>query len=258
LLAITTERAKSDFGASNGGHIDDGHMLNGPGDVVVKTGCGHICKFAKCAYNAFLPGFYSHAILHLGPWEQWSRLKLANGKTLGEDPIVAATRAAYLATDDEDPHPRRVLESISEGVEFHSLEHAVHKDYLVVLRPRAEEARVAESIRRALVYLGRPYDFDFDFATDHTLVCTELVWRAYQPGPGKDGLTIPLVRMAGRNTLPANHFAQVFAEQHGTAQAQLDYVAFIDAAEKEQRAFFSTPEAFLQTWRRPQWDIVQK
>ena len=53
------------------------------------------------------------------------------------------------------------------------------------------------------------------FATDHALVCTELLWRSYRPGPEKEGLRIPLITVMGRKTLPANQIAALFAKERG-------------------------------------------
>jgi hypothetical protein len=61
----------------------------------------------------------------------------------------------------------------------------------------------------AFSHHAKPYDYNFDFATDHALVCTELVWRSYRPSEGKKGLKIPLVEIAGRKTLPANEIAKL-------------------------------------------------
>ena len=43
------------------------------------------------------------------------------------------------------------------------------------------EHEVASGIRRALELLDRPYDFNFDYASDDKIVCTELIYRAYDP-----------------------------------------------------------------------------
>ena len=77
--------------------------------------------------------------------------------------------------------------------------------------------------------IARLQDFDFDFATDHALVCTEVVWRCYRPAEGKEGLKFPLIDLMGRATLTANNIAELFAGEQGRADAQMDFVYFIDA-----------------------------
>jgi hypothetical protein len=89
-------------------------------------------------------------------------------------------------------------------------------------------------------------------------VCTELVWRSYRPAEGKEGLNFELVDIAGRKTLPANEIARQFALSYGKAERQLDFVYWMDASEKEQRAVVSTEAAFLETHKRLKWDIAQQ
>jgi hypothetical protein len=129
-------------------------------------------------------------------------------------------------------------------------------DYLAVMRPRLSKRAKAQAIAAAFHHLDKPYDYDFDFATDHALVCTELVWRSYRPGPGKDGLEIPLVDMAGRKTLPANQIAALYADERGREDAQLDFVWFYDATEHARTAFEADEDAFASSHARVKWDLA--
>lgn len=151
-------------------------------------------------------------------------------------------------------HDLVVIEAISEGVVFNSMPH-VSGDYLSAVRPNLSKKAKAQAIYEAFKHLGKPYDFDFDFATDHALVCTELVMRAYAIRENKEGLNVPLLKMAGRMTLPANELAKWFVKQ---LNDQVQFVLFIDALEKEQKTFFSTEEAFKLTPSRNKWDFAQK
>ena len=47
---------------------------------------------------------------------------------------------------------------------------------------------------------GKKYNFDFDFFNSDRVVCTELVYRAYD---GLGGIEFPLQERAGRKTLSA-------------------------------------------------------
>ena len=86
-------------------------------------------------------------------------------------------------------------------------------------------------------------------------MCTEVVYRCYRPAVGKEGLTFPLIDLMGRVTLPANNIAELFATERGRTDAQMDFVYFIDAHEKQRRAFVSTEAEFFKTARRTKWDI---
>jgi hypothetical protein len=168
--------------------------------------------------NAFLPGFWPHALVWLGAPEAWTALRLADGTRLGDDPLVRAVLPRLAVTDEHGLAPRSI-EAVSEGVVFSSIGHVLHKDYVVALRPTLSEAQVAESIRRALALHGRPYDFSFDFATDDRVVCTELVYRAYDPHlnfrvqvdappPGPSPAVPGVAPIAGRIAMTANDIAR--------------------------------------------------
>jgi uncharacterized protein YycO len=81
---------------------------------------------------------------------------------------------------DEKQHEHAVIEAIGEGVVFTSLEHSVGEaDSAAFLRPNLPQDRLNEAIARAFSHVGKPYDFEFDFFSTDKLVCSELVFRAY-------------------------------------------------------------------------------
>jgi hypothetical protein len=94
--------------------------------------------------------------------------------------------------------PRYVLEALRDGVQIRSIASPCASDSVVVLRPQLGSQDVARGLLRGLSHEGKPYDFDFDFRRADRLVCTEVVYRAYD---GISGLHFPLVRRAGRPTL---------------------------------------------------------
>ncbi len=54
------------------------------------------------------------------------------------------------------------------------------------------------ALGRVLAHEGKDYDFDFDFSRSDRLVCTEVVYRAFD---GIGGMQLPLTIRAGRPTL---------------------------------------------------------
>ena len=128
-------------------------------------------------------------------------------------------------------------------------------DYIAAMRPQLSKQDKLKAILAALTHYEKPYDFNFDFATDHALVCTELVWRSYRPGPDKSGLSIPLVTIMGRKTFPANNFAELYAKEQGSDNPQLKFIYFLDGREKEKRAVVGSEETFIKSHLRTKWDV---
>lgn len=179
-----------------------------PGDVLIERRNWYLS-------NAFLPGYWPHSALYLGSPEALRDLGL------DRDPVVAAWLESGERVD-ENGHALRVIEAVSEGVIFTSLEHSVGEaDAVVVLRPRISDDERREAIVRAISHAGKPYDFDFDFFSSDRLVCTELVYRAFG-----DAVNLPLVEIMGRQTLPAIEFVEAWARGE-----DWDFVAMLDGNE---------------------------
>ncbi len=198
--------------------------------------------------NAFLPGFWPHAALYIGGAEDLERLGLIRreeGKWTSEHPAIREHLAELLAAAD-DGQPHTVIESVSEGVILNSLTESLHADYVAALRPRLPDAQKAQAIATAFAHLGKPYDFEFDFFSADKLVCTELVYRSYE------GLIhFDLVKVMGRDTLPALEIAKQFAGQRGSSDRQLDFVLFLDRVPGEHRSTLAGEEAFCSSVERP-------
>jgi len=233
-----------------------------PGDIIFERHEWYLS-------NLGLPGFWTHVALYIGTPEE--RRSFFNDpevkqwvKSLGtaDGEFESLLRQRYATTysrsliPKEDRHPARVLEAISEGVSFTSLEYTGSADSIGVTRPRLSKREKAQAIMRAFHYSGRPYDFNFDFQTDSALVCSELVFKAYEPGGGMQGIRFPVSEVIGRKVSTPNGMVRQFDEQAGDSTAQADFVLFLDGFEKEKRAVESTPEQFRASWQRPNWHIL--
>ena len=232
-----------------------------PGDIMLQRRDWYLS-------NIGLPGFWPHAALYVGTVEE--RRKYFDDpevkawvKKQGEESgdFETLLRRSYSSAYEwtgksEHGHPYRVLEAISEGVVFTTLEHSADADTMAVLRPKKSKKEKAAALYRAFYYVGRPYDFNFDFDTDASLVCTELVCKAYEPNTDSTGLTFPVESMLGRKVVPANLIVRQFDESYGTPGQQLELVQFLDANEKARRSLPSTVDAFRRSWQRPKWHIL--
>ncbi len=232
-----------------------------PGDVLMSRKNWYLS-------NVALPGFWPHGLLYLGAPDKLS--------AYFDDPAVRAWATERCGHDcsfpdylqmtyprvwglyragAEEQHDWQVIEATSDGVIFNTLEHAAG-DYLAAMRPRVDKLAKAQAIDVAFSLYGHPYDFDFDFATDYAVVCTELVWRAYRPGEGKQGIDIPLVEAAGRQTLPANELARYYAVQAESPNPTLDFVLFIDANEQRRVAYEVDEATFRASAERSRIDVA--
>ncbi|HEY4220819.1 MAG TPA: YiiX/YebB-like N1pC/P60 family cysteine hydrolase [Myxococcota bacterium] len=230
-----------------------------PGDILVERRNWFLS-------NVALPGFWPHAALYLGSaaeltaYFQDPDVEKAYGKPFAE---YLADKYSKPWTDyttlDKQGHTPRVLEAMSPGVIFTSAEHSIGTaDYVGAMRPALTKLDKARAVERAFGYAGRPYDFDFDFYTDESLVCSELVYKAYEPREGCAGIPMSLEKVVGRMTLGPNSIVRIFDEQLGTDKERMQFAWFLDGSEEKKTAVFSTVDAFRKTHLRPKWDVVQR
>jgi hypothetical protein len=184
-----------------------------PGDVLVVRK-----EFAVTNY--FLPGHWPHAALFLGSPSQIAASEIARHPYV--QPRLATLSAvtpftAVLAPDpanawaDGDDHPC-VLEAMKDGVQIRSVNSPFNSDSVVVVRPLLDSSQVAAALAQALMHEGKAYDFDFDFCASHRLVCTEVVYRAFE---GIAGVQFDLHRHAGRFALAAGDILRMaLARRH--------------------------------------------
>ena len=148
-----------------------------PGDVLIS-------RHDKALTNLFLPGFWPHASLYLGSEHDRRQMEIA----------VDEDRGKRWSGD------RRVLEALKDGVLFRPLEETLAVDAVAVIRPQLDHAELARGIARVLEHEGKLYNFDFDFFRSDRLVCTEVIYRAFD---GLGPIRIPLQERSGRPTLSA-------------------------------------------------------
>jgi hypothetical protein len=234
-----------------------------PGDILVTRSNWYLS-------NAGLPGFWPHSELYIGTpadlraYFDDEQVRRYYRQNTDYDGLIDALRHRYpeawavYTRADSDGLPRAILEARSEGVVFNSLQQAVEADYAAAMRPRADKLAQARAIEAAFAHWGKPYDFNFDFLTDRKLVCTELVYKAWQPGPSKDGVRFELTEVMGRTTLPANSLVEQFDRGYDGGERTLEFVYFLDGREGRDAAVVSDLAAFRESWRRPKWGFMQR
>lgn len=204
-----------------------------PGDILIERRNWYLS-------NAFLPGYWPHAALYVGSADDLAAMGLA------DDPAVAKWQREFAALDAQG-HELRVIEAVSEGVVFTSLEHSVGEvDAVAVLRPKLSAAEKRQMIANAFSHVGKPYDFDFDFFSSDKLVCTEVVYRSFG-----ELLDVPLVEIMGRQTLPAINIVQAWA-----AGDQLEFVALLDGNERTGKCEWADEATLRESLNRPALTVL--
>lgn len=202
-----------------------------PGDILIERRNWYLS-------NAFLPGYWPHAALYVGTAAELRELGLA------DDPRVARHLAAF-SRPDSHGHAPAVIEAMSEGVVFTSLDYSAGgADGVAVLRPRVDDDARREIIARAFEHAGKPYDFDFDFFSADKLVCTEVVYRAMA-----GYVDLPLFDILGRRTLPALEIVRHALTPHG--REKLEFIALLDGDERAGRAVWADETVLAATLYRP-------
>jgi hypothetical protein len=226
-----------------GAHVERLKGLLKPGDVLIERRNWYVS-------NAFLPGYWPHAALYVGTADDLKTLSLADDRYVQK-------HLADFALPDHEGHPLVIVEALSEGVVFSSLEHSIGGgDSAAVLRPNLGAEQIRQAISLGFSHVGKPYDFEFDFESHDKLVCTEVVYRAYGANQGE--LRFPLKQIMGRTTMPAIEIVRKFKEELDGGDPQFELIAFIDGDERTSEATFSTdPEKFVATLDRPALTLFQ-
>jgi histone H3/H4 len=164
------KKVTAEVRASIGGFLECGDVL--------------VTRHEKALTNLFIPGYWPHAALYIGTPAQRRSIGARHqpeNERLGVDSICA-------------------LEALKDGAQLRPLSETLAVDAFVVLRPRLQPDSIARAVERAVAHEGKMYNFDFDFFSSDRLVCTEVVYRAYD---GLEDLRFPLQERAGRKTLSA-------------------------------------------------------
>jgi len=238
--------------------IQEIQTLLQPGDILLERREWYLS-------NIGLPGYWPHAALYIGTPQERIRFfkdsKVAKYYASSRGSLEQFLKKRYpekyflSLVMHEKEHVPKLIEAISEGVSFTTLEHSVDADSVVILRPRLDKLEKAIAIERAFHFSGRPYDFNFDFLTDAELVCTELISKIYEGQEPYAGLTFPLQEILGRKVTTANDIARMFDAEYGKSGQQLDFIAFYDGYEWKKKAVKSDVNAFRESWKRPKWYI---
>jgi len=160
-----------------------------PGDVFVT-------RHDFVASNLFLPGYWPHCALYIGSEQQRDELGIAISDSI-----------AKRWCDDI-----KTLEAKKDGVLFRPLSETLEVDEFIVIRPQLSAQQIAEALTRVVQHEGKGYNFDFDFFRSDQLVCTEVIYRAFD---NIGDIHFKLIERAGRLSLTAEDLLDMAVSKQG-------------------------------------------
>ncbi|MGE0786325.1 MAG: YiiX/YebB-like N1pC/P60 family cysteine hydrolase [Sandaracinaceae bacterium] len=230
--------------------LDEATPALEPGDILLMRREWHLS-------NLGIPGYWTHVALFLGTLDALDARFAALPELEGETPSARLARLypdahRAMATKDASGHAPDVVEAVTAGVRVAAFRESAICDSLAALRPaRLSLSERWRAVEDALAHYGKPYDFNFDFATDNGIVCSELVFKAFERC---DGLRLAPSTVSGRLLLSPNAFCEKLdAEWDG--ERELDFVLFLDGVD-ERTIVERDSTALRASHRRPKWHIL--
>lgn len=188
------------FSAEQKTHIKS---LLEPGDIILTYTSGYMS-------NIFLPGRFKHGIIYIGTLEDRKEMDLSYKSISMLSGIDRDVFKKNIQVEKiESGHKADVIEAVSEGVIFNSLNLLLdtHINRIAVLRPRISKKEREEALSIAFSLLGSDYDFKFDFNDGSYQCCTEVIYRALN---SRGRLNFPLTKRMGALTLSADDIIEYY------------------------------------------------
>ena len=187
-------RVIADLGIHGDSRVTD--EIRGQAAEILQSGDVIVTRHDFVASNLFLPGYWPHAALYIGSDIERDAL----GVEIADE--VAQRWVGKI----------RTLEAQKDGVLFRPLTETLDVDEVIVLRPDLDKAGIAQGLARAVQHEGKGYNFDFDFFSSDQLVCTEVIFRAYD---GLGDLKFKLIERVGRLSLSAEDILDMAINKKG-------------------------------------------
>lgn len=222
-----------------------------PGDIMLQRRNWY-------ASNIGIPGFWAHAALYTGTLEEMdeyfkNEFPFEGSASLSEYLKENIPKIHAKFNELVDGYKMAVIEGKEPGIILQPLEISAKADYLAVIRPKLDKSDKLRALIRAFKNFGKPYDFNFDFETRDAMVCSELVYDAYQEQAEKTGISFPLSVMNGRTIMTPVDIAKKFRSEFESNQAEFDFVYFLDGNEETGIATKKDAKEFIGTLDRPKY-----
>lgn len=207
--------------------------------------------------NLGIPGYWTHAALHIGTLEQMDLYFADLPEMNSQYPSKIIQERfpevyAQLSQSDSLGTSPSIMEALGPGVVLQTLAASATADSLAVLRPQVSKADRWKALLSALPHFGKPYNYQFDFRIDTALVCSQLIHKAYE---AIESIELEPRMNGGRLLLSPNEIAIKFDQEFDQPNAELELVTFLDGTDVGS-VTIRDAEQFCSSWSRPKWHIV--
>lgn len=207
---------------------------------IAKPGDIFLTRWNWNASNISIPWFWKHMSMYLWSWEFlkknfWNKFKSI--KNLNDN-------AHY------------IIEATWEWVEIVDIDDFIsHNDYLWVSRTNFSKEKILRTIKNSLKYFWANYDYLFNFYSNKSVVCSELIMKSYaKEFKGDDWIKIKLEKIGVSLTYPPNNFIkEIFSNK-----SSLEPIIFIDSIEKTGKNFVSGKKEFKNSFGRSRFSFMLK
>lgn len=223
-----------------------------PGDIFLNRSDYYIS-------NIGIPGFWTHAGLYIGSRNErndffandkasieWVKVQ---GEVSGNfEKLLLKDYETFYQFQVDDSGDFNIIESVSEGVVISSFEAAAKKEGIVILRPLLAKKEIAAAIYIAFSEVSKPYDYNFDFSTDSTIACTELIYKVYESSN-----LFPVHYLFGKPFSTANEIAEYCDEHYYSTELKLAMVYIYDGNHGYMPEQDSAHVIFRKSWNESLW-----
>lgn len=153
-----------------------------------------------------------------------------------------------------------IIESTGKWVKIAEFKEFSHRlDYLWVFRTTFSEKKIKNAIIETSKMLHKNYDYLFNYYSDNSFVCSELITKAYlKDSLDDEGLTIELVKIAWWLTYPPNDFAKKAYNESQKENKEIYGVLFIDSTIKNEQSFIASDNELLKSYKRSRFSFLLK
>ena len=153
-----------------------------------------------------------------------------------------------------------IIEATWEWIKIVKIEHLIFKnDYLWVSRTKYKKEKILRAISNSLTNVWKEYDNLFNYHSDKSLVCSELIMKSYAKEFKEDKwIKIELENIWISLIYPPNNFINRLINESKKKNVEIFPVFFIDSIEKTWVNFISTTNKFLKSWKRPKLSLFLK